>query len=75
LYTRVAEQRALPSDFETDPQTHDKWFRGKVREALDDMRPAVLHEDVEAHFARRRAAAFQRRPNGSTPDNPVDILA
>lgn len=36
---------------------HDAWFRAKVREALDDSRPAVPQKRVEAHFAARRAAA------------------
>jgi len=58
LLTRVAKEGALPFDFATDPETHDKWFKAKVREALDDPRPAVAHKDVEAHFAKRRAAAL-----------------
>jgi DNA-damage-inducible protein J len=37
---------------------HDAWFRAKVREALDDPRPAIPHKQVEAHFAKRRAAAL-----------------
>jgi DNA-damage-inducible protein J len=35
---------------------HDAWFRVKVLEALNDPRPDVPHEEVEAHFAKRRAA-------------------
>jgi DNA-damage-inducible protein J len=58
LLTRVAKEGALPFDFATDPEAHDRWFRAKVREALDDPRPAVAHEDVDAHFAKRRAAAL-----------------
>jgi DNA-damage-inducible protein J len=60
LLTRVAKEGALPFDFATDPDTHDKWFRAKVREALEDPRPALSHEEVEAHFATRRAAALGR---------------
>ena len=37
-----------------DTATHDAWFRAKVQEALDDPRPAIPHEKVEAHFAARR---------------------
>ena len=58
LLTRIAREGTLPLDFATDPQTHDTWFRAKVREALDDTRPPASHEDVQAHFARRRAAAL-----------------
>jgi DNA-damage-inducible protein J len=62
LLTRVAKEGALPFDFTTDPEAHDKWFRAKVLEALDDPRPAVAHEEVDAHFAKRRAAALAQTP-------------
>jgi len=39
---------------------HDAWFRAKVQEALDDPRPAIPHEQVEAYFAERRAAALRK---------------
>ena len=35
----------------------DAWFRAKVQEALNDPRPTIPHKKVEAHFAKRRAAA------------------
>ncbi|QGZ54059.1 type II toxin-antitoxin system RelB/DinJ family antitoxin [Paraburkholderia acidiphila] len=56
LLTRIANEGALPFDFAVDPVAHDAWFRAKVREALEDPRPAVADEEVEAHFAKRRAA-------------------
>nr|WP_321879237.1 type II toxin-antitoxin system RelB/DinJ family antitoxin [Paraburkholderia bannensis] len=56
LLTRIANEGALPFDFAVDPATHDAWFRAKVREALGDPRPAIADDDVEAHFAKRRAA-------------------
>jgi DNA-damage-inducible protein J len=58
LLTRVAKEGALPVGLTTDPATHDAWFRAKVREALDDSRPALTHDAVEDHFAQRRAAAL-----------------
>ena len=58
LLTRIAKEGALPFDFATDPATHDAWFRAKVREALDDPRPPIPHDEVEAHFAKRRAIAL-----------------
>jgi DNA-damage-inducible protein J len=58
LLTRIAKEGALPFDFAADPETHDAWFRAKVREALDDPRPTIPHEEVEAHFKARRAAAL-----------------
>lgn len=57
LLTRVAKEGVLPAGLTTDPAAHDAWFRAKVREALDDPRPALAHDAVEDHFARRRAAA------------------
>lgn len=41
-----------------DPAAHDGWFRAKVREALDDLRPAVPHEEVEARMSQKRAQAL-----------------
>jgi DNA-damage-inducible protein J len=41
-------------------EAHDKWFRAKVQQALDDPRPPIPHEQVEAHFAERRAAAARK---------------
>ena len=56
LLTRTAREGALPFELVADRQAYDAWFRAKVREALDDIRPDVAHEDVEAEFAARRAA-------------------
>ncbi len=39
---------------------HDRWFREKVREALDDPRPAIPNNKVEAYFAQRRAASLRK---------------
>jgi DNA-damage-inducible protein J len=58
LLTRIANEGALPFPLVADPAAHDAWFRAKVQQALEDPRPAVPHDDVEAHFAKRRAAAL-----------------
>ncbi|HEX7340028.1 MAG TPA: type II toxin-antitoxin system RelB/DinJ family antitoxin [Rhodanobacteraceae bacterium] len=60
LLTRVTKEGGLPAGLATDPQAHDAWFRAKVREAMDDTRPAVPHSQVmdEAQAlidAKRRA--------------------
>jgi DNA-damage-inducible protein J len=57
LLTRTANEGALPFTQANNAAAHDVWFRAKVREALEDPRPAIAHKNVEAHFARRRAAA------------------
>ena len=60
LLTRVANEGALPFGFATDPTVYDAWFRLKVQEALDDAGPGIAHDQVEAHFAKRRAAALRK---------------
>jgi DNA-damage-inducible protein J len=57
LLTRTANEGVLPFSPARNAAEHDAWFRAKVQEALDDPRPAVPHEQVEAYFAQRRAAA------------------
>jgi DNA-damage-inducible protein J len=69
LLTRIAKEGALPFNFAIDPAAHDAWFRAKVQEALDDLRPGVPHEDVEARFAGRRAAALGKAGN---PESGAD---
>lgn len=61
LLTRTAREGALPFELLTDATSHDIWFKRKVQEALDDDRPAIAHEDVEAEFAARRAATTNPR--------------
>lgn len=64
VLTRVAKEGALPAGFVVDAATHDAWFRAKVQEALEDPRPAVAQESVEAHFAKRRAAVLRKAGGG-----------
>lgn len=60
LLTRTAREGVLPIDLTADPAAYDAWFRKRVQEALDDPRPGIPDEEVEAHFARRRAAAVAK---------------
>lgn len=46
LLTRVAREGGLPAGLTADPDSYDAWFRSKVQEALDDLRPAVPHAQV-----------------------------
>jgi hypothetical protein len=68
---RVEEKTAWKdSKFAQSQNTarHDAWFRAKVREALDDLRPGVPHKRVKAHFAKRRSTALRKtKSNGSYP--------
>ena len=58
LLTRTANEGALPFALAVNAAEHDAWFRAKVQEALDDPRSGIPHEQVKAHFAKRRAVAF-----------------
>jgi DNA-damage-inducible protein J len=51
LLTRAANENAL---------SHDAWFRAKVLEAMEDTQPGIPDEEVEAHFAERRANAHRK---------------
>lgn len=57
LLTRTANEGALPLELVTSSEAHDAWFRAKVVEALNDTRPDVPDDEVEAHFVERRASA------------------
>jgi DNA-damage-inducible protein J len=60
LLTRTANEGALPAGLTMNSNEHDVWFRAKVLEAIADPRPAIPHDEVEAHFAARRAAALAK---------------
>ncbi len=60
LLTRVAKEGGLPVALTADPGAHDAWFRAKVLEALEDVRPSAPHEQVmdeaQALIDRKRRA-------------------
>ncbi|MBD9454487.1 type II toxin-antitoxin system RelB/DinJ family antitoxin [Rhizobium sp. RHZ02] len=60
LLTRTANEGALPLELLSSSEAHDAWFRTRVLEALNDTRPDIPDNEVEAHFAERRAAARLR---------------
>lgn len=60
LLTRTANEGALPFTQPNNAAAHDAWFRARVQEAMDDRRPAIAHEKVEARFAKRRARARRK---------------
>ena len=60
LLTRTANEGALPFSLAQNAVEHDAWFRARVQEALDDPRPGIPHEQVKAHFAKRRRAALSK---------------
>jgi DNA-damage-inducible protein J len=60
LLTRTANEGALPFPVAPGGAAHDEWFRAKVREALEDPRPALAHNRVKKHFAGRRTVASKK---------------
>lgn len=46
LLTRIVREGGLPAGLVSDSQAYDAWFREKVREALEDTRPKVPHQQV-----------------------------
>lgn len=72
LLTRTANEGALPLELLSDSEAHDAWFRAKVREALEDCRPDIPDDEVEAHFAGRRAAG--RGARSVTSDREAHLV-
>ena len=60
LLTRIAKEGGLPAALTADPEAYDAWFRAKVREALDDTRASIPHQQVmdeaQALIDRKRRA-------------------
>jgi DNA-damage-inducible protein J len=63
MLTRTANEGVFPMDIaprSVSTGDFDAWFRAKVQEALDDPRPPIPHEDVEAHFVQKRRKLLAR---------------
>lgn len=43
---------------------YDKWFREQVQASIDDPRPSIPNEEVEAYFAKKRNALLARIEQG-----------
>ena len=62
-----AQLSPIVSEFETQEQadSHDRWFRRKVQESLDDPRPGLPHDEVmaemEAIISQAEAHSGDRR--------------
>ena len=64
LLADLAEGLPLPETLRLRKQAHDDWVRKMVQEALDDPRPLIPGEEVEAEFAERRAQLRERIARG-----------
>lgn len=57
LLTRTANEGVLPFTLTQNSAEYDAWFRAKVQEALEDLRPTVPNGEVKAHFGNRKLTA------------------
>lgn len=64
LFSRIAESGVVPDILLTPADEYDAWFRAQVQEALDDPRPLIPGEEVEAYFAKKRADLLARLTGG-----------
>lgn len=64
LLSKIAEDGVVPDVLLTREDEYDAWFRAQVQEALDDPRPGVPGEEVEAYFAKKRAELRARIASG-----------
>lgn len=64
LLTRIANEGGLPVELSVKREEYDAWFRAKVLEAMNDSRPGVVHDQIEALFANKRAKAQKRLVRG-----------
>ncbi|MEY3233567.1 type II toxin-antitoxin system RelB/DinJ family antitoxin [Aquidulcibacter sp.] len=63
MLTRTANEGVFPIDIAprgSSTEDFDAWFRAKVQDALEDPRPTIPHQDVEAHFALKRRKLLAR---------------
>jgi DNA-damage-inducible protein J len=66
LLTRTANEGALPLELVSNSDALDAWFRAKVQQALEDMRPDIEDVDAGSHFAARLAAALRKADAGES---------
>lgn len=64
VLTRIANEGFVSPSLVTPDEEYDAWFRAKVQEALDDPRPRIPGEEVEAYFAKKRADLRARIAKG-----------
>ncbi len=60
-------ERVIQQDSEQVASEYDAWFRRQVQVALDDPRPGIPGDQVEAKFAAMRAAkraALEKKARG-----------
>ena len=64
VLTRIANEGFVSPSLITADEEYEAWFRARVQEALEDPRPGIPGEEVEAEFAKKRAELRARIANG-----------
>ncbi|MHB8948184.1 MAG: type II toxin-antitoxin system RelB family antitoxin [Rhodoferax sp.] len=56
----------IVSEFETEAAavSYDEWFRAKVKEALNDQRPSIPHDEAVARIDKLLAEKREKRAVG-----------
>lgn len=67
----TSNKHTRPFGFTPASATYDAWLRARVQEALDDPRPAITAEVVEAHFTKRRAYALRKLSKNGVASHQV----
>lgn len=64
--TTTRPDRSIALKLAHQAAAHDAWFKDQVKASIDDPRPSVSSEAVEAKFAAKRAALRHRiGPSGA----------
>lgn len=50
MNTATLDSRVSEFDTEEAASSHDRWFCAKVKEAIDDPRPGIAHDQVMAEI-------------------------
>jgi len=48
----VGKKNKVPAGLNAESKAYDKWFKTKIREALEDNTPNVPHQNVMADMKR-----------------------
>ena len=60
VLTRTANEKALPLDILAGDEAYDAWFRAKVKEAIEDVRPPISNEEMKRRMDQHKAKTRRR---------------
>jgi DNA-damage-inducible protein J len=62
--TAGSKTHTVPADPLDDDLSYDEWLKAEIEESINDPRPSIASDEVERHFAAKRAA-LKKRIQGS----------